>query len=109
MSGRGKSIASHSTVVLAFIGGLSRRSQANNHISSLNASVVNHIGSVHTGGNRRIHNNRTHQIPNICGLPTCAVDMNVVLGQIGDQFFRPLNNGSNNLTGDIVFVSSNGR
>src|SRR5687767_9366018 len=108
MPGRSEAVASHAAIVFFFVGCLAVRSKTDNNIASLNPAVINHIASFHSAYYRTVYCNRSDEVAQIGCFAPGANDVETMLAQHGQYFFRAVNDRRYYFTRDQVFITADG-
>src|SRR6478736_4186302 len=108
MTGRCKSVASHSTVIFFFIRSLSKRREAYNNISTTKSFISENVIATHSAGYSAVNDYSTNEISNVCSFSSGAVDRNTIVSQHLQYLFCSVNNRCDYFTWNKIFVSSYG-
>mmetsp|Transcript_23581 Transcript_23581/g.68010 ORF Transcript_23581/g.68010 Transcript_23581/m.68010 type:complete len:247 (-) Transcript_23581:271-1011(-) len=108
VSGSREPVAAHSTVVLLLVCGLPRGCQANYHIPSGDAPIVDNVAAPCPSSDSGVHDDRANKVPDICSLATRGNDLDPVTMQLSQQLLRAANDRGYDLPRDLVPVPADG-
>ena len=108
VTGRSQTVRAHSAVVTLFVSRLTCRTQSDNHVSRTDIGVVDDIAAFHTAGDRRIDDNRAHEVAHISRFTASGIDSDAHFAQFGQQFVGTVDDGGNDLAWNQQFVASDG-
>ena len=108
VSGAGKSVRTHSAVVLLLVGGLAKACETHDDVARTDVLVVNHIAALHAAGNRRVHDDSTNEIAHVSSLSASGIDADTHVAHLLQQFVSTVDDGRNHLARDEHLVAANG-
>src|SRR5690606_24060015 len=98
-----------SSIVMRFVGGLSKTGESDDNNACTNAGVVDDILSVHSANHGAVDDDGANHITHIGGFATGAGDVQSIVPEQVEKSFRPLDDRGDHFAGDVILVSANGR
>ena len=74
VTSRGKTVATHATIVTLLIRSLTCRGQSYYYITRTDVSVVNHVAALHTASNGRVDDDGAYKVAHISCLTSSGID-----------------------------------
>ena len=108
MAGRSQAIRAHAAVVALLVGGLSCAGKTYNDVARADVGIVDNVSTLHAAGYRRVYDDGTYQVADICRFTSSGPDADAHVAQFVQQFVGTVDDGRDDLARYKHLVTADG-
>ena len=109
VTGTGKTVTSHSSVVLLLVSCLTERCKTHDHVARTDIRVVDNIAALHTASHSRVNDDSTDEVSHIRSLATCRINAYAHLAEFSEKFVCSVDDCADHLTRNKELVTTDSR